>query len=149
MSDTTPIRDHYRWFVPVTTRWMDNDLYGHVNNVIYYSWFDTVANRFLIEEGGLDIHQGDVIAYIVHSQCHYLKAVAFPQSIEAGFRVERIGNSSVQYGIAIFREGEDDCCAWGTFTHVFVNRNNERPTPIPAQLRQALEAVLVKNTQES
>lgn len=142
MSDL-PTRESYRWFMPITTRWMDNDIYGHVNNVHYYSYFDTVANTYLINEAGLDIHGGDIIGYIVNSQCDYKKAIAFPEKIEGGFRVNRLGNSSVEYGIAIFKEGESDCCAFGTFTHVFVDRETERPVPIPEQMRAALESMLV------
>lgn len=142
MSDL-PTRESYRWFMPITTRWMDNDIYGHVNNVHYYSYFDTVANNYLIHEAGLDIHNGDIIGYIVNSQCDYKKAIAFPEKIEGGFRVNRLGNSSVEYGIAIFKEGESDCCAFGTFTHVFVDRETERPVPIPEQMRAALESMLV------
>jgi acyl-CoA thioester hydrolase len=122
---------------------MDNDVYGHVNNVVYYSWFDTVANTYLIEAGGLDINAGDVIGYIVNSHCDYHSAIAFPERIEGGFRVNRLGNSSVQYGIAIFREGQEQACATGTFTHVFVGRADERPVPIPPGLRSALQKVLV------
>ena len=144
MSTPRQTRDDYRHFHTITTRWMDNDVYGHVNNVVYYSWFDTIANRFLIEEGGLDIHEGASIGYIVHSQCSYLSAVAFPERIEGGFRVNRLGNSSVEYGIAIFREGEGDACAHGTFTHVFVDRRSEKPIAIADDVRTALEGVLVE-----
>ncbi len=140
MSEAT--RADYYWFTPITTRWMDNDVYGHVNNVVYYSWFDTIANRYLIEEGGLDIHDGDTIGYIVHSQCSYSAPVAFPEAIEGGFRVNRLGNSSVEYGIAIFKSGENTPCAEGTFTHVFVQRDSEKPTAISGQLRDALSKAL-------
>lgn len=144
MSDHT--RSEYHWFTPITTRWMDNDVYGHVNNVVYYSWFDTIANRFLIEQGGLDIQGGDTIGYIVYSQCSYSAPVAFPEEIEGGFRVNRLGKSSVEYGIAIFKAGEDTACAQGTFTHVFVAREGERPVPIAGKMRDALERVLVAAT---
>ena len=137
-------RRSYRWFLPMTTRWMDNDVYGHVNNVIYYSWFDTIANTFLIQKTGLDIHAGDSIAYIVHSQCNYQRAIAFPEKIEGALRVNRLGNSSVEYGIGIFLEGEVTTCAYGTFTHVFVDRQSERPTAIVGDLRAALDGVLVE-----
>lgn len=135
-------RSHYAWFTPITTRWMDNDIYGHINNVTYYSYFDTIANRFLIERGGLDIQNSDVIGYVVSSQCNYRSAIAFPQSIEGAFRVNRIGNSSVEYGLAIFVEGEDQASAHGSFTHVFVDRQSERPQPIPDAMRKALENAL-------
>lgn len=136
-------RDDYRYFLPITTRWMDNDIYGHVNNVVYYSYFDTIANHFLIKEGGLDIHDGGIIGFVVSSQCSYKSGIAYPEPIEGGFRVNRLGNSSVEYGIGIFREGSDTACAAGTFTHVFVDRASQRPTAIPPQMRAALESVLV------
>jgi len=138
-------RTDYHWFMPITTRWMDNDIYGHVNNVHYYSYFDTVANTYLIKEAGLDIQGGNIVGYIVNSRCDYKKAIAFPDRVEGGFRVNRLGNSSVEYGIAIFKEGENDCCAFGTFTHVFVDRKTERPVTIPSSMREALEIMLVEN----
>ena len=143
MSEATHNRGDYRWFLPITTRWMDNDIYGHVNNVHYYGYFDTVANTFLIEQGGLDIHGGDTIGYIVNSQCSYRAPIAFPERIEGGFRVNRLGNSSVEYGIAIFKAGEDSACAHGTFTHVFVDRETEKPVAIAGKMREALSAMLV------
>lgn len=136
-------RGNYPWAMPITTRWMDNDIYGHVNNVNYYSWFDTVANCYLIEHCGLDIRAGSVIGYIVHSECFYKQALAYPQRIEGGLRINRIGNSSVQYGLAIFAEGEKRASAHGTFTHVFVDRETERPVPIDGRLREGLEKLLV------
>jgi acyl-CoA thioester hydrolase len=135
-------RSSYHWFMPITTRWMDNDLYGHVNNVQYYSYFDTAANSFLIREGGLDIQRGQTIGYVVHSECHYKAAIAFPATIEGGLRVNRLGNSSVQYGIGIFLAGADRASAWGTFTHVFVDRQSERPVPIADTLRTALARLM-------
>ncbi|NIB44949.1 acyl-CoA thioesterase [Pseudomaricurvus alkylphenolicus] len=132
-------RSDYGYFLPITTRWMDNDIYGHVNNVTYYSYFDTVANTYLIEEGKLDIHNGDTIGFVVNSQCTYHAAVTYPDKIQGALRVNRLGNSSVEYGIGIFREGETQAAAEGTFTHVFVDRDNQRPTPIPELLRAALE----------
>ncbi len=136
-------RANYHWIIPLTTRWMDNDVYGHINNVQYYAFFDTVANRYLINEGGLDIHQGSTIGYIVHSQCFYKSALAFPEDIEGAFRVNRIGSSSVEYGIGIFRAGAEQASAHGTFTHVFVDRETERPCPIAGRLREALEAAII------
>lgn len=138
-------KDNYAWSLPITSRWMDNDLYGHVNNVHYYSYFDTVANSYLIKRCGLDIHRGAVIGYIVHSECFYKQALAFPQSLTGGLRVNRIGNSSVQYGIAIFAEGAQQASAHGTVTHVFVDRETERPVPIAGQLREGLEQLLVSD----
>ena len=147
LSDTETTLDpaaraNYAWFMPITTRWMDNDVYGHINNVQYYSFFDTVANSYLIREGGLDIHRSEVIGYIVHSQCHYKQGLAFPEEIEGGFRVNRLGNSSVEYGIGIFRAGEAQAAAYGTFTHVFVERESERPVRIEGVMRSALQRAL-------
>ena len=133
-------RDHYAYFSRITTRWMDNDIYGHVNNVTYYSYFDTVANEFLIKKGGLNIQDAPVVGFVVASQCQYLAPVAHPSVIEAGFRVNRLGNSSVEYGIAIFEEGKDNASAFGSFTHVFVDRTTNSSVSIPTGIRAALEA---------
>ena len=137
-----PAREDYHVFYPIGTRWEDNDIYGHVNNVVYYSYFDTAANRYLIEEGGLDIENADTVGYVVNSGCQYHAPIAHPENIEAGLRVDRLGNSSVQYGIAIFREGEDQAAAHGHFVHVFVDRANDRAVPIPPMMRSALEKIL-------
>ena len=136
-----PGRADYPWFTPITTRWSDNDIYGHVNNVVYYSYFDSVANRYLIEEGGLDIHGGDSVALVVSSGCDYYAPVAYPQALEGALRVDRLGNSSVTYGIAIFALGAAMACASGTFTHVFVDRAAHRPVPIVEPMRRALAAI--------
>ena len=136
-----PGRGDYRWFTPITTRWSDNDIYGHVNNVVYYSYFDSVANRYLIEEGGLDIHGADTVGLVVNSGCDYHAPLAYPQALEGALRVDRLGNSSVTYGLAIFAAGADIACASGTFTHVFVDRVAQRPVPIPQRMRAALAAI--------
>lgn len=132
-----PVRDDYRYFVDIDTRWQDNDVYGHVNNVVYYSYFDTAANRLLIHEGGLDIHTAEVIGVVAESQCRYFAGVAFPDALEAGVRIAHLGNRSVRYEIAIFRKGEQEARAAGYFVHVFVERASNRPVPIPAGLRDA------------
>ncbi|MEE4146766.1 MAG: thioesterase family protein [Halieaceae bacterium] len=137
-----PGRADYRVFYPISTRWSDNDIYGHVNNVTYYSYFDTAANRYLIEEGGLDISDGSIVGYVVNSGCEYHAPITYPEPIEAGLRVDRLGTSSVQYGLAIFRQGEDRAAAHGHFVHVFVERAANRSVPIPAALRSALERLL-------
>ena len=120
---------------------MDNDVYGHVNNVVYYSFFDTVINSYLIERGGLDIHAGEVIGLAVETGCRFFRPVAYPRRIEAGLRVAHLGRTSVRYEIGLFIEGEEGCAAQGHFVHVFVDRATRRPTPPPAELRAALEAL--------
>ena len=143
MSDDQ--RASYRYFTDITTRWLDNDIYGHVNNVVYYSYFDSVANKYLIEEGGLNIKNSQVVGFVVASNCQYTSPIAYPQAIEAGLRVNRLGNSSVEYGIGIFQQGSAVASAIGTFTHVFVDRSTDKPVAIPDPIRSALEAVLIKD----
>lgn len=133
-----PLRDDYRYFVDITTRWQDNDIYGHVNNVVYYSYFDTAANHLLIREGGLDIQKADVIGVVAESQCRYFASVEYPDLLEAGVRIAHLGNRSVKYEIAIFRKGEQEARAAGHFVHVFVDRVSMRPVAIPDALRAAL-----------
>jgi len=136
-------REHYRHFYPISTRWMDNDYYGHVNNVTYYSYFDTAANLYLIEEGGLNLSTAPVIGVVVNSGCTYKSPIAYPESIEAGLRVDRLGNSSVQYGLAIFAEAENEASAFGHFVHVFVDRKSNKPVPIPPTIREALTRIKI------
>ena len=143
MNQPQHLRSDYRHFQPITTRWHDNDIYGHVNNVTYYSYFDSAVNAYLIAEGGLDIHGGEVVGFVVSSSCDYFASVAFPDVIEVGLRVGKLGNSSVQYELAIFKSGEEQACAAGRFVHVFVDRQSNRPVPIPGALRSALEQLLV------
>ncbi len=138
-------RENYFVFNDITTRWSDNDVYGHVNNVTYYSYFDTAANNYLIEKGGLDIENSPVIGFVVNSGCNYNSAIAYPDKIETGLRVDKLGNSSVQYGVAIFKKGMDEACAHGHFVHVFVSRKTNKSVPIPEKIRTALQAILVKN----
>ncbi|MET1077476.1 MAG: thioesterase family protein [Pseudomonas sp.] len=137
------LRTDYLHFQPITTRWHDNDLYGHVNNVVYYSYFDSAVNRYLIEVGGLDIHDGAVVGFVVSSSCDYFASIAFPEAIEVGLRVGKLGNSSVQYELAIFKHGETEACAAGRFVHVFVDRASNRPVALPAPLREALQQLVV------
>lgn len=137
-----PNRADYKVFYPITTRWSDNDIYGHVNNVTYYAYFDTAANRYLIEEGGLDIADGRIVGYVVNSGCQYHAPITYPEDIEAGVRVDKLGNSSVQYGIAIFKKGEELAAAHGHFVHVFVERAENRSVPIPEPLREALQRLV-------
>ena len=139
MSQSALSRSDYGVFYPITTRWSDNDIYGHINNVVYYAYFDSVVNRYLIEEGGLDIEQGEIVGFVVNSGCDYLAPIAYPEPIEGGVRVEKLGNSSVRYGVGIFRPGEDAPVAYGHFVHVFVNRASNQSVPIPERLREALQ----------
>ena len=132
-------RAAYRAFRPITTRWMDNDVYGHVNNVVYYSWFDTAVNAHLIERGVLDIHTGTTIGLVIETQCNYFAPLAFPQTIEAGLRVASLGRSSVRYEVGLFAQGEALTAAKGHFIHVYVDRETRRPSPLPEGLRAELE----------
>lgn len=132
-------RSDFRYFLPIDTRWMDNDVYGHVNNVTYYSYFDTAVNRYLIDAGALDIAASPVIGLVVETGCQYFSSIAFPDRIEAAVRVARLGNSSVRYEVGIFREGEPLSAAHGHFVHVYVDRQSRRPASLPAALRRALE----------
>jgi acyl-CoA thioester hydrolase len=143
MTNTTPQRNDYRHFQSITTRWHDNDIYGHVNNVTYYSFFDSTVNTYLIEHGGLDIHGGSVVGFVVSSSCDYFASIAYPDLIEVGLRVAKLGNSSVQYELAVFKAGESEACAAGRFVHVFVDRASNRPMSIPEGLRTALQVLLV------
>lgn len=136
-------RETYPHFMLVQTRWMDNDVYGHVNNVVYYSYFDTVINRFLIAEGGLDIHEGSVIGVAAESHCRYASGLAFPTDIDAGLSVGKLGRSSVRYEIGLFPRGGEIAAAEGWFVHVFVDRASRRPTALPDRLRAALERLVV------
>ena len=123
---------------------MDNDIYGHVNNALYYAFFDTAINQYLIGEGGLDIFAGPVIGFAAESRCQYLKPLAFPETVEIGLRVGKLGNSSVRYELAIFKQDEETAAAHGYFVHVFVDRSTSRPVPIPATIRTALEMLRVR-----
>ena len=135
------LRAGYRHFQRLTTRWMDNDAYGHVNNVVYLSWFDTVVNDFLIHSEVLDPQRGDVVGFVVETNCRYLSPLAFPQAVEGGLRVGHIGTSSVRYEIAIFAEGTDTASAQGHFVHVYVDRATRKPVLLPSQLRNVLQGI--------
>jgi acyl-CoA thioester hydrolase len=143
MRPTANNRNDYRHFHPITTRWMDNDAYAHVNNVVYYSWFDTVVNQFLIANGALDIERSPVIGLVIETQCNYFASVAFPDRVTAGLRVAKLGSSSVRYEVAIFREDEPTAAAQGHFIHVYVDRVTRKPSAIPAAMRALLESILV------
>ena len=135
-------RARYRHFRSLSTRWMDNDVYAHVNNAVYYSFFDTVVNQYLIEQGALDIAASPVIGLVVETRCNYFRPIAFPDVVHAGLRVAHIGRSSVRYEIGLFRNDEPDSAAQGHFIHVYVDRATQRPAPLPSALRQALTPLL-------
>jgi acyl-CoA thioester hydrolase len=136
-------RAAYAHFSAITTRWMDNDIYGHVNNVTYYSYFDTAVNRYLIEAGVLDIHGGAVIGLVIETHCNYFAPLAFPKNVEAGIRVAHIGKSSVRYEIGLFEAGEALSAASGHFVHVYVDRDSRRPVPLPDDFLAALRGLQV------
>ncbi|MGG5808104.1 acyl-CoA thioesterase [Falsiroseomonas sp. CW058] len=142
MTKRRPTRSEYRFFLEIPTRWMDNDVYRHVNNVVYYSWFDTVVARFLFGTGAIDLTDSPVIGVVVETLCRYHAPIAFPDRVTAGLRVERVGTTSIRFGIAIFREDEETASAEGHFVHVYVDRATQsRPTPLPDALRAAAAAV--------
>jgi acyl-CoA thioester hydrolase len=141
-EETPETRDLYRRFITIPTRWMDNDVYGHVNNVVYYSYFDTVVNEYLISSGSLDIEKSRVIGLVVETRCRFFKPITFPDTVHAGLRVARLGNSSVRYEIGLFRNNEDSAAAQGHFVHVYVDREGRRPAALPPEMREALERIL-------
>jgi acyl-CoA thioester hydrolase len=139
-------RSAYLHFLPIPTRWMDNDVYGHVNNVVYYSYFDTVVNEYLIRTGVLDVEHGGTIGLVVETQCNYFAPLVFPERVEAGLRVARLGGSSVRYEIGLFKEGAAEPAAQGHFVHVYVDRAARRPVALPEALRAALAPLVVEAT---
>ncbi len=143
MKAKTDTRSDYRHFHTITTRWMDNDVYGHVNNVIYYSWFDTAVNQFLIANDALDIEQSPVVGLVIETQCNYFAPVSFPDRITIGIRVAKLGNSSVRYEVGVFREDEEEVSAQGHFIHVYVNRDTRRPDSIPDNMRTLLQSIQI------
>jgi acyl-CoA thioester hydrolase len=144
MSTEKPMpsaRGTFAAFVPISTRWSDNDVYGHINNVTYYSFFDTAVNGFLIAQGALDIERGGVIGLVVETCCNYFAPLAFPQAVEAGLRVAHLGTRSVRYEVGIFAQGADLSAAHGHFVHVYVDRESRKPVPLPEKLRGVLQRI--------
>ena len=133
--------DYYRHFLTIPTRWMDNDVYGHVNNVVYYSVFDTVVNKFLMEERQLDYSKGEVVGLVVETKCQYFAPIAFPDVVVAGIKVAHIGTSSVRYEIGLFKNDEEKPAAEGHFVHVYVTRSSNKPTPLSSEMRSILEKI--------
>ncbi|MGO8918922.1 MAG: acyl-CoA thioesterase [Stellaceae bacterium] len=146
MAAASERRAEYPHFLEITTRWMDNDLYGHINNVVYYSFFDTVINEYLIRKGGLDIQQGQVIGLAVETMCRFHRALAYPEPVDAGLRVGKLGRSSVRYEIGLFSPGLDEPAATGHFVHVFVERATRQPAELPSAIRSALALLLPPST---
>jgi acyl-CoA thioester hydrolase len=143
MRDTP--RSAFPHFSAIPTRWMDNDVYGHVNNVQYYSYFDTAVNQFLIERGVLDIRHDPVVGFVVDSGCSYFSSISFPDVVHAGIRVDKLGNSSVRYQIALYRNDETLPCAAGHFVHVYVERSSNRSVPIPLTVRNLLATLMASS----
>ena len=141
MTDITPSLSDYPYHVEIATRWQDNDAYGHINNVMYYSFFDTAVNRFLIEEGGLNIHKVNIVAYVVSSQCQYITPASYPETIFVGVRVIKVGRSSVTYGLSVYAGEAKRRVAHGQFVHVFVERLSDKAVPIPVNTKEALAAI--------
>ena len=135
-------RASYKHFLTIPTRWMDNDVYGHVNNVVYYSYFDTVVNDYLMRHGGLDYRNGTIVGLVVETMCQYKKSLAFPESVDVGLRVAKISDSSVRFEIGIFKQSDDEPAAFGYFVHVFVERAVQKAVTIPERIRGALEKIL-------
>ena len=136
-------RGSYRIWREIGTRWGDNDAYGHVNNTVYYSWFDTAVNGWLIDAGLLDVPAGDPIGLVVETGCRYARPVAYPATVEVGLAIEQLGKSSVRYVLGVFPDGENEAAAEGFFVHVYVDRLTRRPVPVPAEWRQRLESLLI------
>ncbi len=144
MNKQRDTRDCYLHFLAISTRWMDNDVYQHINNVVYYSYFDTVVNRFLVDKGVLEIGSSPVIGLVVETACQYFSPIAFPDAVHAGMRVGNLGRTSVRYEVGIFRNDEPLASAQGHFVHVYVDRASWRPTPLSQALRTVLESLLKK-----
>jgi len=136
-----PNRADFRWFLPITTRWMDNDPFGHVNNVVYYSWIDTAVNRFLIEHGALDIATSKVVGIVAETGCRYLSEITYPDPVTVGIAVVALGRSSVRYAAGVFRAEAEVAAAEGHFVHVYCDRASMRPVPIPGHIRSEMEKI--------
>ncbi|WP_180041166.1 MULTISPECIES: thioesterase family protein [unclassified Acinetobacter] len=143
MKPETKRRQNYRFLFPIQTRWADNDMYGHVNNVTYYSYFDTAANALLIQHAGFDLQNTPIIGLVVDSACSFLQELSYPEIIEVGVAIEKIGNSSLRYDLAIFKQGQNEAAAQGHFVHVFVDRQTRKSTSIPDEMRDALTQFLL------
>jgi acyl-CoA thioester hydrolase len=140
---TPPTRSDFVAFEEIHSRWMDNDAYGHINNVVYYSFFDTAVNRYLIERNVLNVLKSEAIGFVIETQCKYFSPIAYPDLIHVGLKVVHLGNSSVKYELAIFKNDDDNASAAGNFVHVYVNRSTNKPTPIPQNVREILAGLIL------
>lgn len=143
MKPEIKLRSQYHFLFPIQTRWADNDIYGHVNNVTYYSYFDTAANALLIQKTAFDIHHSPIIGLVVNSSCNFLAELTYPEIIEVGVAISKIGHSSLTYDLAIFKQGKEQASAQGSFVHVFVDRQTKKSTSIPHEMRDALQPFLM------
>ena len=138
------LREDYQKFYPLSTRWMDNDMFGHINNVVYYSFFDTAVTHFLIETGSLRLKNNPIVFYVVHTSCNFITSLSYPEEIEAGIMLKKIGKTSITYGVSVFKKGTISAAAYGEFIHVLVDRNSNKATPIPEDIRQKIKSLMKK-----
>ena len=138
------LRDDYQKFYPLSTRWMDNDMFGHINNVVYYSFFDTAVTHFLIETGILKLKNNPIVFYVVHTSCNFITSLSYPEEIEAGIMLKKIGKTSITYGVSVFKKGTISAAAYGEFIHVLVDRNSNKATPIPDDIRHKIKSLMKK-----
>ena len=138
------LRDDYQKFYPLSTRWMDNDMFGHINNVVYYSFFDTAVTHFLIETGILRLKKNPIVFYVVHTSCNFITSLSYPEEIEAGIMLKKIGKTSITYGVSVFKKGTISAAAYGEFIHVLVDRNSNKATPIPDDIRHKIKSLMKK-----
>lgn len=138
------LREDYQKFYPLSTRWMDNDMFGHINNVVYYSFFDTAVTHFLIETGILRLKNNPIVFYVVHTSCNFITSLSYPEEIEAGIMLKKIGKTSITYGVSVFKKGAISAAAYGEFIHVLVDRNSNKATLIPEDIRQKIKSLMKK-----
>ena len=138
------LREDYQKFYPLSTRWMDNDMFGHINNVVYYSFFDTAVTHFLIETGILRLKNNPIVFYVVHTSCNFITSLSYPEEIEAGIMLKKIGKTSITYGVSVFKKGAISAAAYGEFIHVLVDRNSNKSTLIPEDIRQKIKSLMKK-----
>jgi acyl-CoA thioester hydrolase len=138
------LRKDYQKFYPLSTRWMDNDMFGHINNVVYYSFFDTAVTHFLIETGILRLKNNPIVFYVVHTSCNFITSLSYPEEIEAGIMLKKIGKTSITYGVSVFKKGAISAAAYGEFVHVLVDRNSNKATLIPEDIRHKIKSLVKK-----